>query len=405
MSILYLLNQTVFTRTPYEKWADVVTRQDVLLTERPSAGQATSAAAMERLFGHVELFDSFEENGMVELRAVELHESHGFCRVVSISESELLRAARVRERCGILGQGVRSALAFRDKHVMKTIAAQRGLRVPRWRRFEDALALEEFIALVGYPVVVKPVSGAGSEGTHVLRGRADLEALLTRGLPAARALLAEEFIAGDMYHVDGMIADGRFILIQPSRYVNSCLSFNEGRFLGSVMLGPASPLHPRLVRFVEELLRALPTPELTLFHAEVFHTPADELVLCEVASRLGGAGVNDALLAAYDLDMKMAYVRAHHGDVPPPQPAPRRLSGWLLMPPRAGVLERVPAECPFPWVPQRRQAGTAGKRYAGASSSVDSIATFALQGDSEEQITERITELAAWFEESTAWRE
>jgi hypothetical protein len=43
----------------------------------------------------------------------------------------------------------------------------------------------------------------------------------------------------------------------------------------------------RLQAYVETVVIALEGPSFFPFHAEVWHTPEDELVLCEIASRVG----------------------------------------------------------------------------------------------------------------------
>ncbi|NPC93041.1 hypothetical protein HOO54_12565 [Bacillus sp. WMMC1349] len=43
--------------------------------------------------------------------------------------------------------------------------------------------------------------------------------------------------------------------------------------------------------------------------------------------------------------------------------------------------------------------------YNGSSSSVDAIAGYCISGDSEEQLVNRIQELATWFDQSSVWED
>ena len=89
-------------------------------------------------------------------------------RVVSLSELELLDAARVREALGVPGARVPAVQVVRDKVRMKQAIRARGLRAPR---FVECLAVEDGSAGPDAPAwigktVLKPRTGACSRG-HV----------------------------------------------------------------------------------------------------------------------------------------------------------------------------------------------------------------------------------------------
>ena len=68
------------------------------------------------------------------------------------------------------------------------------------------------------------------------------------------------------------------------------------------MLSDENPIKSRMIDFTRDLLeRALPMPENGLFHVELFHTPDDQILLCEAACRLGGCIVNVCLVCRIGL--------------------------------------------------------------------------------------------------------
>ena len=78
-----------------------------------------------------------------------------------------------------------------------------------------------------------------------------------------RPLLAEAWIDGDMFHVDGLMADGAVLFGWPSRYLNNqWLTHRHSAPLVSGMLPEDDPLCARLRRATADVVRALPPPML-----------------------------------------------------------------------------------------------------------------------------------------------
>ena len=86
-------------------------------------------------------------------------------RVLANWEPCILLAARLRERWGMPGMSVDTLLGFRDKEVMKTRLRAAGLRVPRSRRVHTAAEAREAAEEIGFPLILKPIGGAGCADT------------------------------------------------------------------------------------------------------------------------------------------------------------------------------------------------------------------------------------------------
>jgi hypothetical protein len=402
MSIL-ILNKRSLHGYPYHAWLRDDPRPKVLLTARQIHEEyREDLAEFAPFYAHIEQFDAYNVNGDIELRALELHERFGFEQVLANFEFDLSRAARLREQLGLPGQTLPSATAFRDKVLMKDLCRARGLAVGDYRRVRTATDILEFVAAHGYPVVVKPANGGASLDTHVLRGDEELRALLGGGLVPrfdfVPNLIVERFVEGEMYHVDGLVVAGEIALVWPSRYINNTLSFKDDVALGSLTLDPGTPLTERLRAFTRAVLAALPTPPTTTFHAEVFHTPQDELVLCEVASRTGGAKVAAALELAFGVDINEAWYRVLCG-LPAKRPAaqPERAVGWHLIFPRPGELRAAPAACLLPGVVAYALLAQPGQRLAAAYHSTDTLASFVVEGADAAEVRARIASAERWF--------
>jgi hypothetical protein len=385
---------------PYDKWLEGTGyRLWMIVSDSKSAEHAHLA--------DVSSFPDYWNNPEIDQTALDLVNKHAPSRIIARCEPDVLRAAKLRDITGVAGQGWDSAVAFRDKVVMKQTLAKGNIAVPAFARLDIPLDLFHFVQQHGYPLVVKPTTGSGSVDTHVLRDEQDLQRLLARGIPPYTEV--EQFIEGPMYIVDGLVVDNELVAAHPSRYVNDCLSFRATHYLGTVMLDAGNAMHSRLVEYTKRVLAQLPTPEHTTFHLEVFHTPEDELVLCEVASRTAGGMIPATLRAATGLDIDRAWFNAQMGlpqQTPLPRPGqpPARSASHVLIYPRRGTLGALPHQAP-PETVQYLVRATAGARYGGDNRSGDWIAGYVMVTDSEDAAEMAVHETAKWFEASTTWHD
>jgi hypothetical protein len=348
----------------------------------------------------------------VTRRAAQLVEQHGLRRVVAVGEVDIGRAAALRERYGMPGQHSVGASVYRDKWLMKKAAGAAGIPVAGHRLVAGPQEVLAFGERAGYPFVVKPRAGAGSIGLAVLRDAEDTGRFLAaraaagdfRDAAGEPAGLAEQFVPGSMFHIDGVVLDGRIVSLWPSHYRYALSSFAEdlsGR--KDVALDPDDPLTGRLTAFGERTLAALGGPADFSFHIEVFRTPDDEFVLCEAACRPGGAGIRDMHRAMFGLDPAETMVRAQLG-LPAAEPAggqrlrPGRLAAQLLFMRRPGTVHALPgdARARFPWVLSGRLFAAPGDRLGPARHSGDFLAAYVLTAPDGPTLDLRLGELETW---------
>ncbi|UYB38605.1 ATP-grasp domain-containing protein [Streptomyces sp. Je 1-4] len=375
----------------------------IVLTARSVVGLPSSLPLPRERFARFETVDDYESPEVDDL-IDRICADGGVERVVTTAEIDVVRAARARERHGLPGQSTASALAYRDKHRMKALAARHGVAVSPMAPVRDTGDLRSFAAAHGLPVVVKPADGAGSVGVRVLR---DARAVRGCALSADRAWLAERYVEGDVCHVDGLMAKGAVLHGLASRYLHTNLdTATEGVPSVSGMLAAADPLAGRLVAAAARVVAALPAvEEVTAFHAEFFHTPQDALVLCEIACRPGGCGIAEAYALSTGVGLYEAHVRGQAGlspDVPDPgRGYPRH--GWGWFPPRRGTLVRLPAHCPLPRARGYVTSGEPGRRYEGPRSSTDSVAELLFRVDDAEALTPQLREVDDWWSREVRW--
>ncbi|MEV0726187.1 biotin carboxylase [Micromonospora purpureochromogenes] len=254
-------------------------------------------------------------------------------RIVALKEDDLLLAAQLRAEWGCPGVTSGQALRFLDKALMAGMVARAGLPVPAFAAVDSAEEVREFAAEHGWPIIVKPRIGSSSDGVVRLHGPADVESVDL----VTRPMLAQVFIPHPIYHVDGLYVDGRLQVFRASRYVNSCLAFRNGDFLGSV-----EEDDPAIVGAIEVatngFLAAFGTDPL-VFHLELFveSNPAGggapECTFLEVGARVGGSEVPILWREVHGYDLMAASVSLQLGEAPEEPTAPGGdIGGWLLIP-------------------------------------------------------------------------
>lgn len=402
MSIL-ILNYVPHRRCPYEQFLRHLGEDLILLTAEDYETEFDP-----KDYVYFESFPNYRHNNNVELRAMELYERYRYHTIIANAEADIIRAAKLRERFQLQGQNLTSAIQYRDKAMMKHFAQKNGIPTPAFAPIENAFDLIDFISKNGFPVVMKPADGVGSRDTYVLHQETDLKQLLSEGVPSR--YLAEGFVEGEVCHVDGIVKDGKIAFICASKYLTEPLSYQNRGYLGSYVLPPTDSLAQRLTTMTEKLIYVLETPENTTFHAEWFHTPDDQIVLCEIASRTGGGKIVESLYHAYDIHLDQAFVQTQCQlpltfSQPKEQITPVRLTGWVKIPPHAAVFNANPEE-PLPaWVIAHEYRGVPGKRYDDPNGVREYIASFIVEGDSTTDVYHKLLQIADWYHENSSWME
>jgi biotin carboxylase len=405
-----ILNRGPLTLRPYHDWLADHRGDLVLLTSAEELQRhGERLADVAHHYAHAEAIREWDTAGHVEARALELARIHRFTHVVACQELDLQRAAAMRELLDLPGQRSDSADSYRDKLLMKQHARAAGLAVAPHAVIETVADVLAFVRVHGFPIVLKPRDGLSSVGLALVADESDLDDWFTAQHdwydPAHGQMLAESFVAGRMHHVDGMIIDGKPVVSWPSEYLYDLAGFDRSPEQArlDVMLDVNDPLASRLTDFVKTLIAAMPSPSCSTFHAEVFRTPDDELVLCEIASRNGGALIKSVLHAGFAVDFPAAWVRMSVG-LPVPElaaagPAPARIAGQVLLLNRAGTVAAVPDSPPFDWVERYEAYAAPGECIQNARSSGDFLAAMVVFANDRPTCERRMTQAAAWFDQ------
>ncbi|MGW2697922.1 ATP-grasp domain-containing protein [Streptomyces sp. NPDC001296] len=224
-------------------------------------------------------------------------------------------AAAAASALGLPAHAPEAIAAVRDKGVQRRLLAEQGVRVPRFTvagSVDEALEAAESI---GYPVVVKPVTGSGSLGVRLCAEPAETSrhaALVLarghneRGVPVPRRLTVEEFMTGEEYSAE--VLNGSVVGVT-HKHLGALPLFVETGHDFPARLAPA--VHDALSGAAEAAVRAL---GLTLGPAHVeLRVDRDGPVLIEVNPRLAGGWIPRLVHEATGIDLILETVKAFCG--------------------------------------------------------------------------------------------
>src|SRR5262249_32129384 len=131
-------------------------------------------------------------------------------RVECLWEPGVVLAARLREALDVPGMRVETAVRFRDKEAMKEALDRAGVRTPRHARARSVVEARAARERIGFPLIVKPIAGAGSADTYTARDEKEFAQVLerTRHVPEVSV---EEYIEGQELTFDTITAHGEIL--------------------------------------------------------------------------------------------------------------------------------------------------------------------------------------------------
>ncbi len=366
----------------------------------------------QNIFKEITFFDNYEYNDLVEYVAVTNHLLYNFEQVVCLSEVDVMRSARIRDKLGLKGQSPSSAVLFRNKVKMKTLANSHGISTAKFKEITNVLDLYEFIDEVGYPIVIKPLEGRGSWNTHILKTEESLkEFLIAGGISKTHRLpnlLAEEYIGGEMYMIDALYINKTLDFISIGNCYTRPIEFLNDGYGSIYRLRESNPKFEKIKAFVENLVNVVfPSPPTSLYHIELFEKD-EELYLCEIACRIGGVAINKEIKLIHGFDLKLRYINVmSNGNLIPEQiePIKDKCSGWVVFPPSSKEIIDIKSDVKkinnliLAEVPEVMGE----KKYDSAALTNCEVITFIFSVEDEDTAEDKIDELATWVEENVVW--
>ena len=257
-------------------------------------------------------------------------------------EAHTLAAAEVRENCTIPGTSVRTTWLCRDKPSMKEALRAAGVPTAASTAADTAGEVYAFADSVGYPLILKPRSGAGAQDTVRVDDQHELDVALASFAASHTASIAvEEFVEGHEGFYDTISIDGEPALDFVSHYYPNVLEAMRSRWISPQFVATnrvdAVTDYAQL-RDMGRRVNAALGIGTSATHMEWFFGPKG-LRFSEIGCRPPGVGGWDLYSAGNDLDMYREWANAIvHGAVQS-RPSRRFAAGIIaLRPERDGTI-------------------------------------------------------------------
>ena len=263
---------------------------------------ALPAEARDNLahYEHVSLAD---ENAVM----VALHGLAGNVRIDQVEclwEPYMVLAARIRESLGLPGMTVEQTIPFRDKELMKQVLDAAGIRTPRHESTSSVQGVWEAAERIGYPLIIKPIAGAGSADTF----RVDSSAELAEVLPMVghvEVLSVEEFIEAEEFTYDTVCGAGKILFENVSWYRPRPLQARSHEWISPMTVSLRDLDDEGLAAgqaMGRDVLQALGF-QAGFTHMEWYRKSDGEVVFGEIGARPPGARTVDVMNYATDGDL------------------------------------------------------------------------------------------------------
>ena len=258
-----------------------------------------------------------------EAAALSLHAKKPFDAILCLIDIRMIEAAKLAERLKLKFLNANTATLIRDKFSVRARLAQHRIRQPRFQLATSNQELKQAIGTIGFPVLIKPSDGYGSQNILTFTSEAAFNALAEPfanylplktdygfGVLANDRLVVEEFIRGEVIGCETFTVNGK----------HSFLGINDKVFFAPPCFGikgscfPSSRFDTATIRdYVFQILDALDF-DFGAAHTEIIITPDGLPYLVEVNPRLIGAHIPRLLGFALERSIYADVINLHLGD-------------------------------------------------------------------------------------------
>ncbi|MEQ1507586.1 MAG: ATP-grasp domain-containing protein [Myxococcota bacterium] len=281
-----------------------------LVTQEPE--ERIPADLRPRITGHYRIGSAGDAGQLAAAVAAFQKEWGTVDRLEGYLEQLQVPIAEARDLRGIDGLGAEAAKNFRDKNRMKRVLREAGLPVARQARVTGADDARAFVEEVGFPIVLKPIDGAGARNTMRVVDEDDLYGALERLLPSEdQPVQAEEFVRGEEHTFETVTIAGQPVWHSSTYYLPGPLHVLENPWMQYCLLLPRERSEPHVEAFRETNRRALQALGMVngLSHMEWFLTGDGRSLVSEVGARPPGANIMTINGTAHDVDLWQHWAR------------------------------------------------------------------------------------------------
>jgi D-alanine-D-alanine ligase-like ATP-grasp enzyme len=259
-------------------------------------------------------------------------------RIIALEEFDVITAGLIREHLCMDGMTSAEARVFRDKLSMRVRASRAGIKVPDFVHVLNYDELRDYMARTPAPWVMKPRSDVSAIGIKKLEDAEQvwrtIDALDARENLRERSpyYLLERYVAGQVFHVDSLVKDGKVIFAGANAYGRPPMDVtHQGGVFISSTVKHGSDEEKRLLKINRKLISTLGLMDGAA-HAEFIKSAEDgEFYFLEIAARVGGAYIAETLEAASGINIWREWARIEIENGSYRLPTPRKEYAGIVL--------------------------------------------------------------------------
>lgn len=263
-------------------------------------------------------------------------------RLYCDEEEYLEHVAIINENFSLQGFWPKEMAKFRDKYIMKSALKLKNCKLPYFSTLEEfSSGLEQkTIDENIFPIIIKPRARAGAVGVRLINNKKEFFDVI-KSTQLDPSMMVEEFIDGDAYHIDSIIAEDNIVFYAACKYTFPILeAVTSKSYDGSVLLNQDDTYYNNLLKATIEIIQFFKLNN-TVTHTE-FLIKNDEIYFLETAVRPGGGYISTLYEKVFSFNIfnnaLYAFIKAKIDDV---NQKYQYALGFLPLIEKSGIIKKI----------------------------------------------------------------
>lgn len=239
--------------------------------------------------------------------------------IVALDDYDLEAAGLLRDHLQLRGFGETVTRNFRDKLAMRRRAWDEGVLAPDYVHLVNEDAVRAFTERVPLPYIVKPRGEASAIGVKKVSSHEELWKIFEELGDRRSQHLVEQFLPGDIFHVDSLMYDGKMVFSCVSKYGKPPFDVMHGGGIFTTRnVEHGSKDEKDALKANEIVLKSMGL-QFGASHTEFIKAYSDDkMYFMETAARVGGANIVEMVEAATGVNLwaEWAKIEINYGTAP-----------------------------------------------------------------------------------------
>jgi biotin carboxylase len=239
--------------------------------------------------------------------------------IVALDDYDLEAAGLLRDHLQLRGFGETVTRNFRDKLAMRRRAWDEGVLAPDYVHLVNEDSVRAFTERVPVPYIVKPRGEASAIGVKKVNSIEELWKIYEELGDRRSNHLVEQFLPGDIFHVDSLMYDGKIVFACVSKYGKPPFEVMHGGGIFTTRnVEQGTKDEKDALKSNENVLKAMGL-RFGASHTEFIKAHSDgKMYFMETAARVGGANIVEMVEAATGVNLwaEWAKIEINYGTAP-----------------------------------------------------------------------------------------